>query len=148
MQKKQDKLDKALKLKLLFVLLMSNISMYMFMSSSPDQFELKNEPDLFREGYSELKIQGNLLTSFEENKPISILTRDKRVLVKYALLLKSVNSSSSDLNFGNNEDNQFIVYIPDTEITKLLNQKKLLLLPFGKTYGAPLKLRRSYEISI
>lgn len=142
-----NKIDNTTKAKLLFILLMSNISIYMLCSTPEEIVTPEETTSLFRKDYTELKIHANLLTSFEENKPISILDKNKTVVVKYALMLRQVSQSQNDFNLDT-QGTEYIIYLPDSEITKLLNQKNLFILPFGKNYGVAKRVRKSYEINI
>ena len=97
-----------------------------------------------------------MLTTFEYNKPITILGSNRNLLIPYALLVQEEQSTTSLENDQFAQEalthKQFVVYLPDKEIPKILDQKKLVILPYGKNYQLKKKRSvsrgRSYEISI
>ena len=149
------KLSKPLKLKLIFVLIMSNVSIFMMSSESEQVIEEKINSFQKREGYSEIRISAQMLTRFETNKPISILSNNKQLLIPYALLLdKDFFSVEEEDQFDpiTAKQDKYIIYLPNKDIPKILDKKKLVILPYGKNYKFKqqrvFKGKRSYEISI
>lgn len=126
---------------------MSNISVYMLCSHPDEVIAIEEAKNVFRKDYTELKIQANLLTSFEQNKPITIFDGEKKLIVEYALMLQQLDRAQSEYNLEA-QGAEYIVYLPDSEVTKILNKKNLYILPFGKHYGTTKRTRKSYEISI
>ncbi len=144
-----EKIDNSLKLKILFLLVFSNISIYM-LASTPDETSIRTE-NIFQEriGYTDFKLKAQLLTSFAVNKPITIISKDKRIHIPFALLKSKISHSNGNLMMDTTISNdEFIVYLPESYIPQLLQTPKLSILPFGKNYHFPKRKRSPYEIHI
>ena len=71
-----EKINNSLKIKLIGFLLFSNVLVYL-LSSSPIEPSRSIKPSFeIRRGYIEMKIKGNLMTSFSPYKPIGKIHYD------------------------------------------------------------------------
>lgn len=141
------KLDTPLKLKLLFTLLMSNFCVYILSQSHNVSEEQITEQSYLRKDYTELKLYGDLMTSFTYLRPITILSKSKRTLVKYALLLQHFSEQNSQLDFQQHlKQTSYLIYLPNKDLSKVLGKKNLIFIPYRKNdLSTPLK-KKSYEV--
>ena len=127
---------------------MSNISIYMLASGPNEELPEVSVSSYERAGYSEFRISAKNLTPFSHQRPITILDINKNIVIAYALLLEEVSESKVDDFSQKKETNEYIIYLPETEISKLINKNNLLILPYGKNYKSVRKRRNTYETII
>ncbi|MBT4793358.1 MAG: hypothetical protein HON90_17435 [Halobacteriovoraceae bacterium] len=148
MQKK----DNSMKIKIIFLFMISNLSIYLLSSSgevnpssAPEDFSFE------KKGYIELKIRANLLTSFELNKAISILNHKNELIVPYAQLREKLKKEQLEALSPNPTTSEYIIYLPQKYISQVLQMKKKKILPYGVSYKKPhhtKKQRSHYEITL
>ncbi len=144
-----EKLNRTIKIKILFVIAFTNLSMYMIASTPTEDYEIPTTKFVeTREGYIDFKVKGELLTSFAINKPITILNGNKKTLIPYGVLKERIGTESS-AGLGSEETNdEYIIYLPQSYISQLIGHPNLHILPYGKTYSKKSKKVFSYEITI
>lgn len=144
-----EKLNKTIRIKLLFFLFFTNIIVFIIASSmeegaSPTSLESSFE----REGYSKFRLNAKLFTSFEPQKPISIISKDKKLFIPFALLLDEVSSNNEETFIQERTSTDYIVYIPEKFISQLINKKRVDIIPYGKKFNFKKKRVKTYEINI
>jgi len=145
-----DKLTQNQKLKLLLLLFFTNVSVFLF-SSSEDNIDLsKNRPQLIlRENYSEVLVTGKLLTSFQINKPVSILSQNKKLYIPYGVLTQRIVTTQQEDFNQSNKTNDYLIYVPNKFIPNLVSIGEINILPYGKDYRPKEKSHgEKFEISI
>ena len=138
------KINKEQKLKILFLFLLSNITVYLLSS----QESLPNSPPqnkLYRENYIEVLISGNLYIPPEEGKEVSLRSQDQQIDIPHAIFLSEYKANLP--NFSEEVPApQFIIYINKKFLNQNLVTKKFNIMPFG-THNLPKKIKRKqYEI--
>lgn len=128
--KKNKKINQA---KMILALILSNFFIYILVSPSNKVVESKLENKV-PSGYSRIVIKAESLVTSEQNaKTISILNKEKQVVIAHAILIKPIESSIEQKRFEieiKNEEaltlakyDEFIL-IPKIEITTNKLQKK------------------------
>lgn len=147
-----EKIDKNTRIKLLAILLLSNICIYL-LSTGSDTNYLPQEQNLQRkQDYIVLKITADLKTNFEPNRPISITNSRRSKLIPYAVLLDETNNENqniTDLAMGKKNTNaKFLtIYVHKKYINFLLKDKDLIILPFKSDIQITKYNRRNYEVT-
>jgi hypothetical protein len=144
-----EKENKSKNFKLLAILLISNIIVYL-LSATPPEVQYQLEESIFqpRKDYIDLKIQANLNTSFIENKPISIISKNQKLFIPFAILRKQIIKGPQSDFSSSQSTNEFIVHIPKTKVQRLINMSNLDIIPYGIKIDLNKNIRASYEISI
>ncbi|MAX66251.1 MAG: hypothetical protein QF441_04340 [Bacteriovoracaceae bacterium] len=149
-----EKLNNTLKVKLLFIFLLSNISVYLFTNSSVEDTYIKQEaPDIYRPGYTSVKIRGNLRTDFIKNKPVSLLNKHHKLFIPYAILLEELRRVDQTVHFENSLETEtssaeYIIYLPEKYIPQLSHNYDFQILPYNKNFNLSSfqTKRNSYEL--
>ncbi|MFT6632949.1 MAG: hypothetical protein ACJAS4_002917 [Bacteriovoracaceae bacterium] len=143
-----EKINNSIKIKLICLLFFSNISVYL-LSSEPIEENHINIPQLVeRKGYIEMRIRGNLLTSFSPNKAITLISKSKHIYIPFAILTGEVNTPHQQTEFSNSPNSEiYSVYLPERYLPLLISNPLLSIIPYAKNNISKAK-RRNYEISI
>lgn len=148
-----ERITPTLKLKILALCLLSNISIYLLALPNSEPSESKEQDNIHqRDGYTEVRIRGNLFTRFEEYKEISLLSHNGKIHIPFAILMAKTSEHSSgsfDLDGTNSSDDIFYIYLPKKFSSPEILRETYQILP----YGSEVKISRqkrihSYEIRI
>lgn len=142
-----NKIPNQLKLKIIFLFIFSHISAYLlYLPSSDNDVDLTKYSPITRHDHTEISISAALKTSFAIDKAITILSKDKKLLIPHAFLIER-QTEENDLDFSTKTNNEsYLVSIPTKLIEKIINRKGLIILPFGRYKFTSKKKRMNYEI--
>lgn len=140
--KKNTELTKSIKLKILFVLILSNASMALLMSNDVPTYRPQPSQQYLRKGYITLKIKARLKTKFDKLVPVTITDKSHKNVIKDAFILEKIEFEHENLieQLGQ----QYIVEIKKRDFPKLSKMKEKLIYPYQLKF--PSLNRRSYEI--
>jgi len=118
LDKKYKKLNN---LKFIFAILLSNLFIYILMSSPGPQSE-KKLTDIIRAGYQRVVIKGNSLIPKDQTAlDISIINQNKKIIISQAKLIKVIDSTI--------DQSQFEIEINNDDSLKLAKENDLTIIP-------------------
>lgn len=146
-------INKTQRVKFTAILLISNILVYLLFTQSPPNIEETSAPLVSsRENYEVIELQANLKTSFKVGKPVSITNFSRTILIKKAFLLEEKDEQRTGqqllLEGRTNNEKSISVYLHRRNISKIITQKNLIVIPYDSMkLGNKIK-RRIYEVKI
>lgn len=147
-----EKISPNLKLKILALCLLSNLSIYLLAQPSTGPEPIEHQNSYHREGYTEVRIKGNLFTRFEELKEVSLLSHNGKIHIPFALLMakkKEISPDSFNLEESGSSKDIFYVYLPKKYSSPDILKETYQILPYGSEVKLSRKKRKhSYEIRI
>ena len=148
-----EKIDKSTRVKLLAILLLSNICIYLLTPNGEASYQGGQSQSMQRkQDYITLKIMASLKTNFEVNRPISISNSKQTFLIPYAVLLQSSsnqNQNIADIALGKStaDIKELTIYVHKKYTNLLLAKKDLLVLPHHSNIKVVTGRRRNYEVT-
>lgn len=140
--KKNMALNKPIKLKILFVLILSNASMALFMSGNEQLNKPQRPQQYVREGYITLKVKAVLKTKLETSVPVTITDKKHNFIIRDAFILEKISTPHDDLIEQINT--QYIIEIKQSDFPKLSLMSEKYIYPYQLTF--PKFNRSTYEI--
>lgn len=145
-----EEISKTNKIKLFFIFLLSNISVYLLASSPPEEGVILEEVPIseIRQGYVNIRIKGQLLCEFDSQKAVSIYHKNQLV-IPHAFLLKRINTNSPDSLMASPRESSttYLIQVPRKYLGQLMKENHFKILP----YGPEIKFKRkgnNYETSL
>ena len=134
--------------KVIIFVILTNLLLYLILLPTSETTSTSKEPFFEREDYVSFIIVGELKTSFEQYKPISIIEK-KKMLVPHAILLSvdhsNEESSPFEKEINTSSTNKLNIYVHKKYVKTLLNKKGLTIIPINSITGKT-KNKRQYEI--
>ena len=148
-----EKISPNLKLKILALFLISNLSIYLLAQPSPESEEIGNQQNsYYRDGYTEVRIKGKLYTRFEEYKEVSLLSDNGKIHIPFALLMSKKQDTTADsfnLEESSSPSNIYFIYLPKKFSSPNILKETYQILPYGSEVKLSRKKRKhNYEIRI
>lgn len=135
------------KLKILFLFVFSQICAYLFYGTSSNETQaLQDDRIKPRKNYTEISIDADLKTSFEFNKPVTLISKQRKVIIPHAFLVSKVPQEDNSLSSLAKTTRKYVLSLPLKFVNKLLNQREIIILPYAQ-YKFSNQKRFSYEIS-
>lgn len=135
-------LNKSIKLKFLFVLILSNASMGLFLTGQEQQFTPLAPLQYVREGYITLKVKASLKTKLDTTRPVTITDKHHKHVVRDAFIIERIVSQHEDLL--DPVSSQYIIEIKQSDFPKLSRMSEKFIYPYQLKF--PKGPRRLYEI--
>lgn len=145
--KKNSSTLSSIKIKFIFILILSNASMFLFLSSTDHEIKDDNisHRSIIREDYIKLKLKVDLKTPLTIY-PVILTNKKSSFVIRNVFIHSLLNEDSLQLSESLNPEQEVIIEVPKAESSKLLNQRDLVLYPTGISLS-PNKKRKSYEIN-
>lgn len=140
--KKNTTINRSMKLKFLFVLVLSNSSMALILTGYNQETPPQKISEFIRKDYITLKINATLKTKFDPSVPVTITDKEHRFIIKEAFLLEKIEFHNEGLMERINT--QYIIEIKRKDFSKLAKMNKKLIYPYPLEFKD--SKRRSYEI--
>lgn len=149
--KKKSSNHLSIKVKFIFILILSNASM--FLLTIPDSTDAKLNSESysavdFRKDYIKLKIKASNLTSLDQNLPVIITDKNKSFFIKDAFILYELKENTTE-NLISSELNifpEYIIHLHKNESNKLVGKNDLEIYPNNMNFNSK-KSRKNYEIN-
>lgn len=141
--KKDTQINNSLKLNIFILLFLSNSSTYMLSSNSPIPVQKKlNTNKIERVDYITMRIQAELKTEFNTQKPVILVDKGHQTIIKNVFLLNQENKEDEFLE----SKTHYIVEIPNEKYALVSRMKKIEILPFNIEIKRKNK-RKNYEVT-
>ncbi len=131
MQSSKKKNNNSIVFKFLFILIMSNASMYILAVDNQTYQKDSSYGEIKRIDYIEVKIKAKLHTRVNSHTPVKIINKRKNIIVKNAFVLEKLVSSPEDTLINQNlqGQNEFIVYVHKSDSQKFYNETSFDIYP-------------------
>jgi hypothetical protein len=145
-----EKINKKMKLQIILIIIISNVLVYLtFSGGEGPQQQLKESHTSYREGFVRLKLEGQLHTDFEYNKPISIINKKRTIVIKHAIMLQHNDDSSMReetlLIPGTAKRDRISIYVHKRHVSALIAMHTPIIVPYNSV--SPIRSKRvNYEI--
>ena len=83
-------------------------------------------------GHGLLRIEAQLKTRFEINKPISLFDAKNNQFYNRAILWEELKHENFEDNINANRKSNYIILVPDNDVIKIINFKNIIIYPFLK----------------
>lgn len=147
--------DKNLKIKILALVIFSNLCSFLLGSSdSPDIANKKIKPHtLIRPNYVSIRIKANVLTELDSLNPLLLSNSEKTHFIPNIFIQKQIfQQNGFNLNESNSQESEVIISIHKKYLKQFFQMKSFVILPnIQKEYlnaKQSKQKRKSYEISI
>lgn len=130
MQKKSSN-QSSIKIKFLFILILSNAVMFI-LSSNNQEYLPKKQANYIKKDYIKIKINAELMTEFIPYGPVKLIDSKRNIIIKYVFLLNKITGESHPtlLNESDNTHHaQYLVYIHKKHSQQIFNYKSLKIYP-------------------
>ena len=136
---------KNIQLKFLFILLISNISIFLLLSPSSKTKKKTENLSIERKDYIKIKIRGFLHTSLNTKSPVQMITTDSKNHIKNIFVLERIETSSQAYQLETNKIDTFMILIHKSNAYPLMSNQLFNIYP--KNMNLKKKLgRREYEV--
>lgn len=146
--KKNSSVTSSIRIKFIFILILSNASMYLLLNSPSEHYSTQNintQKEYQRDNYLKLKLKVNLKTPLT-NLPLILTNKNQSFIIKNVFIHSLVENQNLQLTEEASTLQEVILDIPMNESSKILNQKQLVLYPSGIQLNQ-YKRKKTYEIN-